>query len=231
MSRRPGREPFTHGVIAVLEIALGQTNRLGHRYLGAEHLLLAVASAGQPVGAVLRDYGVTPERVQQEIVRQIGPGPGAGLFGGLDRDALAAIGVDLDSVRARIESSFEAEDLTRAGQAAHPHRPKVSARLIRRWHRRHAATMAPIPLRAAAGLWRRDRDATIFVPFAPSALESLQNIRRAARAQHNAKPDVEHIALALIGVTDGPVPAILSSLDVTPQVLRTAILNRYRQAS
>jgi ATP-dependent Clp protease ATP-binding subunit ClpA len=230
MNRRPDREPFTHGVIAVLELALAQTNRFGHRYLGAEHLLLAVASAGQPVGTVLRDCGVTPERVEQEIARQIGPGPGAVLFGGLDRDALAAIGIDLDSVRARIESSFEAEDLSRAGQAAHPRRPKVSVRLIRRWHRRRAATMAPIPLRAATGLWRRDRDATVFVPFAPSALESLHNTRRAARAQDNARPDVEHLALALIGGTDGPVPAILSSLDVTPQALRAAILSRYRQA-
>lgn len=231
MSRRPDREPFTPGVIAVLELALAQPSRFGHRYLGAEHLLLAVASAGQPVGAVLRDYGVTPERVQREIVRQIGLGPGAGLFGGLDRDALAAIGIDLDSVRARVESSFEAADLTRAGQTAHPQRPNVSVRLIRRWHRRRAAAMAPIPLRAATGLWRRDRGAATFVPFAPSAVESMHNIRRAARAQHNARPDAEHVALALIGGTDGPVPAILSSLDVTPQALRAAILHRYQQAS
>jgi hypothetical protein len=36
------------------------------------------------------------------------------LFGGLDRDALAAVGIDLDAVRARIESSFGPEALTQA---------------------------------------------------------------------------------------------------------------------
>lgn len=39
--------------------------RLGHRYLGGEHFLLALASADQPAGTVLRDHGVTPERVEE----------------------------------------------------------------------------------------------------------------------------------------------------------------------
>jgi hypothetical protein len=50
--------------------------------------------------------------VAEEVARRAGPG--AVLFGGLDRDALAAIGIDLDAVRARIESSFEPEALTQA---------------------------------------------------------------------------------------------------------------------
>ena len=52
------------------------------------------------------------EDVAAEIARRAGPG--AVLFGGLDRDALAAIGIDLDAVRARIESSFGPEALTQA---------------------------------------------------------------------------------------------------------------------
>jgi hypothetical protein len=52
------------------------------------------------------------EDVAEEIARRAGPG--AVLFGGLDRDALAAIGIDLDAVRARIESSFGPEALTQA---------------------------------------------------------------------------------------------------------------------
>ena len=47
--------------------------RLGHPYLGGEHFLLALAAADQPAGAVLRGHGVTPERVEQEIVRLAGP--------------------------------------------------------------------------------------------------------------------------------------------------------------
>ena len=70
-------EPFTSEAIAVLTQAMGHAHRLGHRYIGGEHLLLAVVSASQPAAVVLRDYGVTPERVTEEIVRQIGLGAGA----------------------------------------------------------------------------------------------------------------------------------------------------------
>jgi hypothetical protein len=50
------------------------------------------------------------EDVAEETARRAGPG--AVLFGGLDRDALAAVGIDLDAVRARIESSSGPEALT-----------------------------------------------------------------------------------------------------------------------
>jgi hypothetical protein len=52
---------------------------------------------------------------------------------------------------------------------------------MRRWHRRRAAAMEPIPLRAATGLWRRDGGTTVFIPFTPRALDSLQDIRHEAR--------------------------------------------------
>jgi Clp amino terminal domain, pathogenicity island component len=231
---RPGIEPFSPEAVSVFAAALEHAHRFGHRHLGTEHLLLAVASADHPTGAILRDHGVTPERVEEEIR--------AGLFGGLDRDALAAIGIDLDTVRARAEESFEPDALARAGQAVprkrrparlawrRLRRPGLSAWLIRRWHRRRAAAGAPIPLRAATGLWRCGQGAPVFVPFAPGTQQSLLNIRHAALDRRDARPDIEHVALALIAMTDGPVPAILSSLGVPPQALRTAILKGYRQA-
>jgi hypothetical protein len=232
---RPDIEPFSPEAVSVFAAALEHANWLGHRHLGTEHLLLAVASADHPAGVIFRDHGVTPERVEQEIR--------AGLFGGLDRDALAAIGINLDTVRARAEESFEPEALAWAGQAGprkrrpprltlhRLRRPGVSDWLIRRWHRRRAAAGAPIPLRAATGLWRRGHGAPAFVPFTPSAEQSLLAIRRAALDRRDARPGIEHVALTLIAVTDGPVPAILSSLGVPPLALRTAILQGYRQAS
>jgi hypothetical protein len=71
----------------------------------------------------------------------------------------------------------------------------------------------------------------VFVPFTPSAKRGLLNIRRASLDRRYERPDVGHVALALIALTDGPVPAILSSLGVPPLTLRTAILKGYRQAS
>ncbi|HEY3711779.1 MAG TPA: Clp protease N-terminal domain-containing protein, partial [Amycolatopsis sp.] len=154
-------ELFTPEARTVVVQAQQHAGRLGHRYVGPEHLLLSVASAGGPAGAVLRDHGVTQDRVEEEIVRRAGLGGGTGLFGDLDQDALSAIGIDLDAVRARIEASFSAEALTRASAALHP-QPRPSRLNPRRaippgllrWARRRRlaltahrgrAVTAPIP--------------------------------------------------------------------------------------
>ena len=96
--------------------ALRHACRLIGRYVSGEHLMTILVSAlypGQdprPARAVLHEHGATLEDVEEEIARRAGPG--AVLFGGLDRDALAAIGIDLDAVRARIEPSSGTEALT-----------------------------------------------------------------------------------------------------------------------
>src|SRR5581483_2726816 len=85
-----------------------QARRLGHGFIGGEHLLYGLACADGEAGAVLRERGVTPERVEAEFVRLIGPENTASgsLFDTLDRDALTTIGIDLDTVRERIEAAF-----------------------------------------------------------------------------------------------------------------------------
>ena len=112
-------ERFTDDARAVLVQAQRHARRLGHRYIGCEHLLLALVGVDQPASAVLRERGLTPGRVEEEIVRRAGTGAGAGLFADLDRAALASIGIDLDAVRARIDASFGPDALTRADQAVH----------------------------------------------------------------------------------------------------------------
>ncbi len=111
-------DDVTDDLRAVMFHAEAHARRLGHRHEGGEHLLLALAALDVPTAVVLREFGVTPERVEEEIVRREGLGAGAALFAGLDLDALAATGVDLGAVRDRIEASFDAEALDRAGQVA-----------------------------------------------------------------------------------------------------------------
>ena len=107
---------LTRDTRASLARALGHASRLTRRYASGGHLVTVLVSAlyagrdPQPARAVLHSCGATMEDVAAEIARRAGPG--AVLFGGLDRDALAAIGIDLDAVRARIESSFGPEALT-----------------------------------------------------------------------------------------------------------------------
>ena len=107
---------LVRGTRASLARAQGHARRLTRRYVSGEHLMTVLVSAfhagrdPRPARAVLHKYGVTIEDVAEEIARRAGAG--AVLFGGLDRDALAAIGIDLDAVRARIGSSFGPEALT-----------------------------------------------------------------------------------------------------------------------
>ena len=92
-------ERFTGDARGVVTGARESALRLGHDWIGCEHLLLALATTGGEVGTLLRDRGITPERVRWEAVRLAGAGRGASLSDVLDRDALAAIGIDLDAVR------------------------------------------------------------------------------------------------------------------------------------
>jgi ATP-dependent Clp protease ATP-binding subunit ClpA len=46
-------ERFTPDARAVIKNAVEHAGRLGHRYVGGEHLLLAAVSTSQPASAVL----------------------------------------------------------------------------------------------------------------------------------------------------------------------------------
>ncbi len=194
-------EYMTADAIAIAMRAYENAIRLGHPYLGGEHFLLALAGVGQPAGAVLREHGVTPGRVEAEIVRL----SGGGLFGDLDRGALAAVGVDVDAVRATVEASFGQEALTRAARAAHP-KP--------RW-------FDPRP-RSGAG-----RDGG-FLPHGPGTGQALLGARREARAR---PAGAEDLALGVLAVSEGLVPPILSALGASGPSLSTAIADRYHPAS
>jgi len=231
-------ERFTGTARHVVVQAQDEARRLGHNYIGCEHLLLAAAAAAEPASAVLRDQGVTPERVEAEILRTVGRGQAAAdPLGGLDRQALAFIGIDLDVVRARIEAAFGPDALTRALPAAcRSRRPAWGkgplAELTRRRRRRRARRDAPLPAGPP-----RQRPASAgpapggHIPFTPRAKKSLELSLREAKALHDNYIGVQHLTLALLALKDGTVPVILSALGAPAAPLRAAILARYRKAS
>jgi ATP-dependent Clp protease ATP-binding subunit ClpA len=184
--------------------AYEHATRLGHPYLGGEHYLLALAAAGQPAGGVLREHGVTPERVEAEIVRL----SGAGLFGDLDRGALTTVGIDVDAVRAATEASFGRAALARAARDVHRGPGRFSPR------RRSGATRNGV-----------------FLSHGPGANQALLSARREAAARHAAQVHVEHLALGILAVSEGLVPAVLSGLGVSGPAVSAAILDRYQSAS
>jgi ATP-dependent Clp protease ATP-binding subunit ClpA len=222
-------ERFSDNARAVVIQAQDHARGLGHRYIGCEHLLLAVASTGEPASAVLREQGVTPEAVTTQIVRFVGRGPSAELFNAADQNALASIGIDLDAVRARIEEVFGPGAFTRAmPDACRSRRPAwrkgSPAQLLRRRRRCRAGRAVAVPQAASA-------HPAGHIPFTPRAKKSLEHSWREAKARHDNHIGVEHLTLALLAMTDGAVPPILSALGASQGTLRAAILDRYRQAS
>ena len=223
-------ERFTADARTTVIHAQEHARRLGHRYIGTEHLLLALAHSGQPAGEVLREHGVTPQRVEQELVQRAGLGAGAGLFADLDQEALAAIGIDLDAVRARIETAFGTYALTRASQAVQgARRPASRWRRVRRRRRARRLIPAGTPP-APGGLYQAGNRAAGHIPFTPGAKKTLENTVREALASRDNHIGVEHIALGLLTVNSGLVPAILNAVGTSGPALRAAILGRYRKA-
>lgn len=227
-------ERFTAGARRVVVQAQADARRLGHSYIGCEHLLLAVAAASEPAGAVLRDQGVTPERVEAEIVRAIGRGQAADPLGGIDGQALAFIGIDLDVVRARIEAAFGPDALSGAvPPACRSRRPAWGkgplAELARRRRARRHTTMPTGP--GGSGPQRRGPAPRGHIPFTARAKKSLELSLREAKALHDDAIGVQHLTLALLSLEDGPAPVILAALGTPAASLRVAVLARYRKAS
>jgi hypothetical protein len=84
----------------------------------------------------------------------------------------------------------------------------------------------------AAGRYRAPGPAPSgHIPFTPASKKILELTLREAAAMDDARIGVEHIALALTTVESGLIPPILAAAGTRAPVLRTAILDRYRQAS
>jgi ATP-dependent Clp protease ATP-binding subunit ClpA len=91
-------ERFTEQARQVVVLSQEEARALGHPFIGTEHLLLGVAGAGAGLGPkILADAGLAHDALRTEVVARVG---------GIDRDALATIGIDLDRVREAVEESF-----------------------------------------------------------------------------------------------------------------------------
>jgi ATP-dependent Clp protease ATP-binding subunit ClpC len=69
-SSETGHIPFTPQAKQVLRLSLAEAQRLGHNYIGTEHLLLGLIQEKDGVAAqALADAGANLRRVQAEVVR------------------------------------------------------------------------------------------------------------------------------------------------------------------
>ena len=191
---------------AIPRAAFEHAIRLGHPCVGGEHFLLAIADADDPAAGVLREHGITPERVEEQVLALWA----GGLFGDLDSRALAAIGIDVDAVRARVTDGFDAEALRRAGQRAR--------------RSRHAGGWRdpwwdPRPRRIGPGMHMNG----VYLPSALDAGQILHNAHLEEQARHDTQIGVVHLTLGVLSVTEGLVPPVLAALGVSPRALRAEL--------
>ena len=101
--RRPGPRAKTARP-AERYVAAGaeQARRLGHSYVGTEHVLLAlIRNPDGSATAVLQQLGVSTDTVEERLARWLATSEPK-----IDPEALAALGIDLETVRERLEQTF-----------------------------------------------------------------------------------------------------------------------------
>ena len=104
-----------------------QARRLGHDFVGTEHVLLAlIRDAEAGAVRVLARLAVDPDAVERTLARWMCHG---GPPGKLDPGALAALGIDLEAVRARLEQSFGRGALEQTRAAYMPIAPRLKLAL------------------------------------------------------------------------------------------------------
>ncbi len=96
-------ERFTTAARDVVISAQHEREEFGHPFVGTEHLLLGLLNEGAGGAyAVLHRAGLTGSRCAKTSGNVLRQGP----LGDADAEALQAIGIDLDEVRAKVEATF-----------------------------------------------------------------------------------------------------------------------------
>jgi ATP-dependent Clp protease ATP-binding subunit ClpA len=99
--------------MTIIDAALEESRRLGHNYLGTEHLLVAFTQHRQLlpelVGSLLPDV----EAVRSALLEVLGRPPRR------EADLLKSVGVDLDAVRSAVRRTFGDEAIERLGRPVH----------------------------------------------------------------------------------------------------------------
>jgi ATP-dependent Clp protease ATP-binding subunit ClpA len=89
-------ERFTTEAREVVKRAQEEARELRHPFLGTEHLLIGMASGDGPAATVLAGHGLTATSLRQRLQVLVD--------GGLDPEALASLGIDLDRVKEATEA-------------------------------------------------------------------------------------------------------------------------------
>jgi ATP-dependent Clp protease ATP-binding subunit ClpA len=198
---------FTEDARAVVIKAHEHARRLHHQWIGCEHILMALAAGDDAVGETLRAAGATPDKIEATILHQIGPS--RDLFDELDREALAAVGIDVDAVRKAVENSFG---------------PGALRNL------RHYRSQQCGPRTRRFPPWRGRRRQRAGRNFTRRAKGCLEGAAKEAVRTRTGYVGTQHLAQSALSMKYSTISNILKAIGADPAVLRTTISDKYRQA-
>jgi len=95
---------------AVIDAALADSRRLGHGYLGTEHLLVALVDRRDLLPESAAALLPGPDSVRSALARALGASPQR------DAELLKVVGIDLEAVRSAVRHTFGADALERLGR-------------------------------------------------------------------------------------------------------------------
>lgn len=183
-------ERFSANARTVVVLAQEESRRLHHTSIGTEHLLLGLLGVpDDPAVALLGEQGLDLP-VGRLAVQRLHRSPGPEL----DAAALDTIGIDLDAVRAKVESVFGAGALSGSVSPAG-----------RRWF-------------GSGG-----RMPSGHIPFTPDAKKSLEFALREARALENHGILPGHLLLGLFRAEDTPAARLLRGHGFDLAALRESV--------
>lgn len=191
-------ERFTRESRDLIQSAQAHARRLDHLWVGTEHLILALASSPGGVASTFDAHGMSPARLERAIHAHLATSDTE------ERQALQAIGIDLDRVR-------EALELESGPSLLEMRLEKARQRFPRAWRD-----------------YRRPSPTRPFTPRAKRALELA--LREALRLKHKTI-EPEHIALGILREGAGVAGAVLDELAVETDSLRVDLETALRMAS
>jgi len=182
-------ERFTDDARETVQRAQMHARRLGNLWVGTEHVLMAAADCGGGIGDVLASQGLTVGAIERAIRAHVAASDGA------DRDALSAIGIDLDRVQEALGAEGE---------------PSPLEIRIDRVRRRVYRSRPPREQRQPGGA----------LPFTPAAKAALElSLREALRlGQKTIEP--EHLALGILRHGGGVAGEVLGAVRADVDALR-----------
>lgn len=184
--------------MAVFDTALAEARRLGHNYVGTEHLLLAL----------MRHREFLPDTVAALLPHDADVVTGAleGVLDGPpppDAELLKTVGIDLDQVRAAVRKTFGSDAIERLGRRR-VHQPWQP------WRRPSRRCMSLL----AGGMG-----------VAPRVKQAFEHARRDADRRQRPAIDPAGVLLGMVEVEDALSNRLLRDAGIDPSEVRRVLLD------